>query len=273
MNTLAIAFSPLTQYVRPRTQPADPLTWMSRQVSSGFQVAWDAGDRLRSGVEPLDKINKLGIAGLQAMELYWAGAETPRVGAISEHLWNINEFFGSAGFFGRVQEVTGYDSKTGELSIFKRSKFKAANIVFLAFGKTAEVAKLFKSLDLLPVAKFAAIDSTYFGGIASRLGGTSLIRTLGLNSLGGTKNGFVLLSAAYAILDNVVNLIDAKVWDAHTLAKIGLAVANDLGKMAIIMWFYWFTITWSFVAISASTSVIGLSKILFDSYTAKPLKV
>jgi hypothetical protein len=268
MNTVTTVVKPVVDLFRPQPKPVTISSWMSHRVSLICQLVWDAMGRLRAGTDGMDKSIKLAISGLQAGMLYYAGMETPRLQAISAHCWDVNGFFGAAGFFGRAQELTGFNEKTGGWLIKERPVFKASSIGFLTIGKGAELAKLFNKLELLPVAQLAAFDANYLGGIANRMGGTSIIRTLGLNSLGGTKNVFVILSATYAILDNVINLIDAKKWDAQTLAKIFLGVANDIGKIIMIMWFYWFTVTWSFVAVSSTVATIGISKILFDSYSA-----
>lgn len=260
------------QFFGSRSQPESVTTWMSRQVSLGGQLIWDAMGRLRRKGDSLEKLHKLVLAGFEGGMLWYGDAGAPRLKTMSEHLWSVNDFLGASGFFGRAQAVTAYNKGTGRLAITYCSPFKAFSMISLAAGKFAELLKVANKVEVLPVAQLASIDVNYLGGICSRIGGTSLIRIAGLGTLSGVKNYCMLLSASYAILDNVINLVDLKKWDAHSLAKIGLGIANDIGKMVMILWFYWFTVTWTFVAVSSTVATIGISKILFESYseTGKP---
>lgn len=265
--------NPIAQLFKPAPPPESTVTWMYRQVSLSCYLVWDAVGRVRNLSDGLDKSNKLAIALLNGAELWLtgtaegAGGLAPRIEALRGSIGRFQEFIGATSVFGRYQAVFGVDRK-GTPLIYKRSKLKATSMVFLMIAKTAEFSRWLDKIGMLPVKWAAEMDATYFGGIASQIGATSLVRKFHMNTLSGTKNVFVVLSATYSILDNATTLVNAKKWDAHLLTKVCLGVTYDVGKIALTLWFYWFTMTWSCFAIALTTSSAGMAKLLFESYTA-----
>lgn len=272
MNIARIT-NPIAQLFKPTPPPKGTVTWMYRQVSLGSYLVWDAIGRVRNLSDGLDKSNKLAITLLNGAELWMLGTAdgqgglAPCVGALRLSIGRFQEFIGGTSVIGRYQAVFGVD-RSGTPLIYKRSKLKATSMVFLMIAKTAEFSKWLDKIGLLPVKWAAEMDAAYLGGIASQIGATSLVRKFHMNTLSGTKNVFVVLSATYSILDTLTTLINAKKWDTHLLTKVCLGVTYDIGKIALTFWYYWFTMTWTCFAIALTTASAGMMKFLFESYTA-----
>lgn len=267
MSKVSQAFSPIVQFFKPTPKPEDYVTWAGRKLGLARDLAVDASQRLfLDGIEGVDKTEKLAMAGLNGIILSCGGV-APRASAILTAVSSANEFFGATGVFGRWEDVIGWNNKTKKYAVQEKTPVKGASATLLAGAKTAEAARYLDKLDFLHPKRWAAFDANYLGGIASKIGGIPLVQKVGLTTLTGTKNCLVILSASYGILENVINLMTLKVVDAQSLAKIGLGIANDTGKIVMSLWFYWFTVTWTFVGVAATVATVGITKVLFDSYS------
>lgn len=262
---------PIVHWFKPVPPPPKPLpmsTWFYRNyIYMPVYAASDAFQRLTRSVDALDRLNKITLAALQGAQLWFAGESTPRINELYESVSHVNAFFGGVGFFGRVQDMTGVD-KQGRPLIATRSSLKTISISFLTVAKAAELGKWLKTCNLLPTQSLHAIDVHYLGGVASRVGSSSLFTALGLTTLSSVKDRFVVLSSTYAILDNVEKLTHLKKWDTQTLVPIWLGIANDIGKIILTLFF---RVQWLFIGIAITTASIAVTKILWNSYQEKPL--
>jgi hypothetical protein len=265
MSYLSQVTDPVVRFLKPVSEKAPEHPSMAHKLYASFYAVWNPIGRLRAQTDGLDKLNKFAIAILNGCELHFDGI-CPRVVAIRRSLKNINDFFGGVSFIGRVDSVFGLDHK-GRQNIESKTHLKATSLTLLMISKGAEATRWLDTVQLLPVQCFKALDS-HLGHIASRIGQTSVVQVLGVTTLGGVKDTFLIGSCICSIYDNLVTFVETSDrWTTKDLLRIWLSVANDLGKMTLALWFRWFVMTWTFVGIAAATSLIGISKILLDSYT------
>lgn len=245
------------------------VTWLGKTVLWIPYAAADGLSRLGGSLDGADKLNKAFNAVMNLGVIAYAGT------AYGETLKGILSFtketsstISAAAAFDRIAAVYSVE-ENGQLRIEKEaSPVKRTSLFFLSIGKTFELLDFFNR-KVTPLSSLLGersipvltglLSLPILRSLGAILGGVSLLRYKDLS---------MIVSATYSLIDNGGKATAAKTQQAFVYAVLG--IANDLGKLtlcALPMITLAVLNTYTFHTIALTVSLIGMSKILWDSYT------
>ncbi|MDP1835463.1 MAG: hypothetical protein Q8K75_05985 [Chlamydiales bacterium] len=228
----------------------------------------DAADRIRSSSDGLDKTLKL-ACGLSVGMMMLPDVNTKYWGWLSKELKYIDGVFSAFAVFGRYNEFVKVDDK-GKPLFMKghgiESTLKNTNVAFLAASKTCEFGRLLNTVGLMSTEGLLQADTQYLGGMASRIGGSTVFGRAAFSAgLAGCKDFFLVIACVFSIVNNSITIVNWK--DTFGTSRAAISIGADAGKIYLAT--AAFALSYAWVAIAILTAVFGLTKILMDSYKNK----